>query len=121
MAMQELNTKEEELEGFNNELLNAIEYARDLRKTSISLNDLKTSDASIKYIEGLIARQKEVVEKARQKVAVEEGKLFEMMKERKTYEQLKEKEFEEYKLMMNAKEMIEIDELTSYSYGKNNS
>ena len=118
LAMQDLNIKEERLEALSIQLMDAIDYARKLRETNITVSELRSSDASIKYIEGQIVRQKEFVNRAKQKVEKEQEKLFEMMKERKTYEQLKEKEFEEYKIMMNAKEIAEIDELTSYTYGK---
>ena len=41
------------------------------------------------------------------------------MQERKTHDKLKEKAFEQFVKDENARESKEIDELTSYSYGKN--
>ncbi|MGN0155958.1 MAG: flagellar FliJ family protein [Lachnospiraceae bacterium] len=46
-------------------------------------------------------------------------KLQNAMQERKTQEKLYENAFEDFKKEVNAKESKEVDELTSYTYGKN--
>ncbi len=72
---------------------------------------------AIKILTDDIERQKECVEQAKEEVELARRKLQQAIQERKTHEKLSENAFEEFKKEVNALESKEVDELTSYKYG----
>ncbi len=117
-AMKQLNVEETRLSELCEKREVVYEEAKKSREKTLQLRRLQESQQEIKFIEDAIKQQQIYVKRAKQRADKEQVKLAELMKERKTYEQLREREFEQYKLDMQAEEMKEIDELTSYQYGK---
>ena len=72
----------------------------------------------LSVLEEMIKQQKSEVEKAKQIQEEKRLVLQEAMQERKTQERLYENAFAEFIQEENAKEGREIDELTSYKYGR---
>ena len=66
----------------------------------------------------LVADQQIAVKRAEEFLEKRRVKLSSVMQERKTHDRLKEKAFEAFIQEENARESKEIDELTSYTYGK---
>ena len=79
---------------------------------------MKENEAAIEYVKEEIVRQKRAVKKAEEELEKAREKLQEYMMERKTHEKLKENAFEVFKQEINREESKEVDELTSYVYGK---
>ncbi len=65
-----------------------------------------------------IALQRLSVREAEKKVELARERLAEVMKERKSHETLKEKAFEQFLMDEKKQESKEVDELTSYTYGR---
>ncbi len=117
-AKRMLNQEEEILHQMNQHRVIIYEIAKRNRKSALQVRQLLENQAQVKYIEEQIVTQQGEVERASKRVAKEQEILTRLMRERKTYEQLREREFEEYKLALQAEEVKEIDELTSYRYGQ---
>ncbi len=117
-AMKQLSIEEARLLELCNKRELVYINAKRSREQALQIRKLQESVQEIKYIEDAIKEQQKQVRRSKQRADKEQEKLAEMMKERKTYEQLREREFEQYKLDLQAEEMKEIDELTSYQYGK---
>ncbi len=117
-AMKQLSIEEARLLELCNKRELVYIKAKRSREQALQIRKLQESVQEIKYVEDAIKEQQKQVRRSKQRADKEQEKLAEMMKERKTYEQLREREFEQYKLDLQAEEMKEIDELTSYQYGK---
>ncbi len=76
---------------------------------------------AIYKLDDLIAEQRRNVEKARKEMEKARAELTEIMQDRKAQESLKEKAFEAFLEEEKANESKEVDELTSYTYGKRRS
>lgn len=72
-------------------------------------------------LDDLIAEQRIQVEIARKEMEKARAELTEIMQDRKAQESLKEKAFEAFLEEEKANESKEVDELTSYTYGKRRS
>ena len=100
--------------GKKGDLVNVSEgYAKNFllpRKLAVEATKSNLNDYDLKQ-KAEAKRKQEELEKAREK-------LQEYMMERKTHEKLKENAFEVFKQEINREESKEVDELTSYVYGK---
>lgn len=92
--------------------------AKRLRKEKLHVQEIKNNIQALSVLEEMIKQQKSEVEKAKQIQEEKRLVLQEAMQERKTQERLYENAFAEFIQEENAKEGREIDELTSYKYGR---
>ena len=106
--LEECKQKKEELE----------DEARELRRTKIDVLKLKESEALLKYQDEVIKAQLVKVRAAQKNLETQRIKMQKAIQERKTYDILREKAYEEFMKEENAAEAKEIDQLTSYTYGK---
>jgi len=89
-----------------------------LRSERLQVADIKNNARAISVLSDMKKAQEAEVERAK---AVQEQKRLKLqiaMQERKTQEKLYENAFEEFMREENAREGKEVDELTSYVYGK---
>lgn len=89
-----------------------------LRSARLQVADIKNNTQAISVLQGMVKVQEKEVEKAKVVQEQKRQKLQNAMQERKTQEKLYENAFEEFVREENARESKEIDELTSYVYGK---
>lgn len=89
-----------------------------LRTAKLQVADIKNNTRAISVLGDMRKAQESEVDKA--KVILEQKRyaLQVAMQERKTQEKLYENAFEEFVREENARESKEVDELTSYVYGK---
>ena len=91
---------------------------KQLRKQHMHVPDIKNNIQALSVIRGMIKTQELEVEKAKQIQEEKRLKLQNEKKKKKTQEKLYENAFAEFIQEENAREGREIDELTSYKYGK---
>lgn len=122
MEFSEANARvaaeEEKLSEIENRKLAYEREGELLRKEQLHVQEIKSNVQAISVLGGMVKVQEREVEKAK---AVQEQKrlqLQEAMQERKIQEKLRENQFEEFIREESARESKEIDELTSYVYGK---
>ncbi len=113
-----LLTEQEKLHILTMRLEEYEEEARSLRESKLHPLDLRANQDAIRIMQELIEQQKGEIRKAEEKVELCRQALQQAMIERKTQETLKEKAFEAFMQEENKKESKEIDELTSYTYGR---
>ena len=89
-----------------------------LRSARLHVADIKNNTQAISVLGGMVKVQEKEVEKAKVVQEQKRLKLQNAMQERKTQEKLYENAFEAFVREENARESKEIDELTSYVYGK---
>ena len=89
-----------------------------LRSAKLQVADIKNNTRAISVLGDMKKEQESEVEKARLVLEQKRVKLQIAMQERKTQEKLYENAFEEFVREENARESKEVDELTSYVYGK---
>lgn len=89
-----------------------------LRKEQLHVQEIKSNVQAISILGGMVKAQEREVEKAKVIQEQKRLQLQEAMQERKIQEKLRENKFEEFIREENARESKEIDELTSYVYGK---
>ena len=82
------------------------------------LEDIKNNTQAVSVLRDMQKEQEKEVEKAKVVQEQKRLKLQNAMQERKTQEKLYENAFEEFVREENARESKEVDELTSYVYGK---
>ena len=100
------------------------EYEREaerLRRGVLNFRKMQENKTAILCMENFIADQKVCVKEAENILEQARIKLAEVMMERKTHETLKEKAFDEFLREENRREGKEVDELTSYTYGRKQS
>lgn len=97
-----------------------IEEQREVMSHFIFVPKLNALQIAVDTTDERIQRQKQNVRKAEVAVRAAEERLIDSMTERKTQERLRENAFEEYKQEMNAEEQKEVDERTSFQYGRSN-
>lgn len=117
-AQRRLLEEEERLEGLYNRKEFYLEEGRKLRMDSLKVLSLRDNEYAVARMEEYIEAQKEAVRNAELQVEEARQKLQEVMTERKAQERLREKAFEQFMQEENAREGKEVDELTSYTYGK---
>jgi len=94
------------------------ERGRQLRMQKLDFLEISANRTAIERMEEFIVLQQQRVEHAAQRLERAQDALREVRTERKAQEILKENAFEEFKRELNRAESKEIDELTSYTYGK---
>lgn len=92
--------------------------ARELAEDSLNVPVILENGNAINVMKYLVADQQIVVKRAEDFLEKRRVRLQEVMTERKTHDKLKERAFETFLQEENARESKEIDELTSYTYGK---
>ena len=89
-----------------------------LRSAKLQVADIKNNTKAISVLGDMKKVQVSEVDKAKNILDQKRVKLQIAMQERKTQEKLYENAFEEFMREENARESKEVDELTSYVYGK---
>lgn len=117
-AQNRLLEEQERLEKLFDRRKGYLEEGRKLRMNSLKVQQLRENEYAMARIEQFIEEQKVNVRNAEKEVDAARKKLQEVMQERKTHEKLREKAFEQFMRDENARESKEVDELTSYTYGK---
>ncbi|MBR2409970.1 MAG: flagellar export protein FliJ [Lachnospiraceae bacterium] len=95
-----------------------VEEKRQVMASRLDVPKLNRLQSAIEAMDDRIVRQKQNVKKAEAALHAAEERLVESMTERKTQERLRENAFEEYRQEMNAEEQKEIDERTSFQFGR---
>ena len=117
-AQRRLLEEEERLEALYARKEYYLEEGRKLRQESLNVRSLRDNEYAQARMEEYIEAQKENVKRAGMQVEEARQKLQEVMQERKMQEKLREKAFQKFLSEENAKESKEVDELTSYTYGR---
>ncbi len=114
-----LNKEEEKLKLLNDR---KDEYEGILRgeiKDVLDVREIIRCQEAIEILKYDIKLQIVSVNAAKQQVELARIKLNEAMIDRKIHEKLKETAFEEFKKEINSEEQKEVNELVSFTYGKN--
>lgn len=85
---------------------------------ALKMQEIKDNKAAILKMDEYIVIQKHQIRAAEAKLEEARQKLTELMQERKMHEKLKEHAFEAFLQEEKKQEGKEVDELTSYTYGK---
>lgn len=96
-----------------------VEEKRQVMASRLDVPKLNRLQLAVEAMDDRIVRQRQNVKKAEAALRAAEERLVDSMTERKTQERLRENAFEEYRQEMNAEEQKEIDERTSFRYGRN--
>lgn len=92
--------------------------AKRLLSARLNVFSIRENKGAILRMDEFIREQDVVIEKAKKTVEEKADKLALLRQERKAQEKLKEKAFEAFIQEENSKESKEVDELVSFSYGK---
>ncbi len=117
-ARNALDTEEERLQGLYGRKQGYEKEAGRLRTGVLNRLELEANRTALLCMDVYIEDQKEQVAVAERNLEAARERLTEVMKERKTHETLREKAFEMFLVEENRREGKEVDELTSYTYGK---
>lgn len=118
LARLRLNEEEEKLKKLRLRKQSYEQKATKLLQDALKVREIIDTQTAIKRMEEYIDEQCIVIHIEEKKVEEARLKLIAVMQERKTHEKLKEKAFETFRQEENANESKEIDQLTSYTYGK---
>lgn len=119
-ANMELAEEQEKLRQMHHHKLLLEEESRELRrKETLSIRDIEDNKLYIELMEDRMRAQELVIQAAQRKVEQKRKVMTELMQERKTHEILKERAFEQFLMEEKAEESKQIDQLTSYTYGRN--
>jgi len=118
LAQRKLQEEESKLENLHMRKLSYETKAKELLKDALKVREIIDTQTAIKRMEEYIEEQLKKVHLAEAQVEEARVKLVEVMQERKTHERLKEKAFENFQQEEKASESKEIDQLTSYTYGR---
>ena len=113
-----LNEEEENLKKLNTRKKSYENEMRKLLSENLKVRKIMETKDSINRMDDMIQEQILKVRFAEKKLEEARQKMTELMQERKTHENLKEKAFDEFMKELNADESKEIDQLTSYRFGK---
>lgn len=126
-AKQELSNAQAALEEENRKLNALLERkkgyeqkAKELLSDHLCVQDIMDNKNAILKMDEYINIQKKNVFLANEKLGKAKEKMKEAMQERKIQEKLKENAFEVFLEEEKKNESKEVDELTSYTYGKKN-
>ncbi len=117
-AKMRLNEEEQQLIALQQKREAYVEEKRKVMSERLNVPRLNALQTAVETTDDRIQRQKQNVKKAELAVRMAEERLIESMTERKTQERLRENAFEVYRQEMNAEEQKEIDERTSFQYGR---
>ncbi len=120
-ARAALDREEEALEQLRRRKAGYAARVEELLSGELKLREIEENRAAVKTMEGFIDDQRERVAAAERVLEQARQRLTEVMQERKTHENLKEKAFQQFLADENRREGKEVDELTSYVYGKRRS
>lgn len=112
-----LSEEEDALAALNDKKAKLNEEAKKLRVGAIDVRKIKENDYEKKFIDEEIKKQKVKVHVANKNLENARLRMQEAIKNRKMHEKLKENAFEQFMAEEAAKEIREIDGLTSYVYG----
>lgn len=93
-------------------------HARELVEGRIDLTELGISKKAIETMKVLIRNEMLAVHTAEQNAELARAHLEQLMVERKTQEKLREKAFDEFKQQLAEEDNKVVDELVSYTYGR---
>ncbi|MCR5418226.1 MAG: flagellar export protein FliJ [Lachnospiraceae bacterium] len=111
--------EEEKLEEMKQHAIWLEDEARRLvQEDSLNIRDIEDSKKSIEIHKEAMADQREAIKRAEDILEQRRIAMVEIMKDRKTHEILKEREFQEFLREEKADESKQIDQLTSYTYGR---
>ena len=113
-----LNEEEENLKKLNTRKKSYENEMRKLLSENLKVRKILETKDAINRMDEMIQEQILKVRFAEKKLEEARQKMTELMQERKTHENLKEKAFDEFVKELNADESKEIDQLTSYRFGK---
>ena len=94
------------------------EEGRKLRERNLNVQDILDNKNAILQMDDFIVSQQARVAGAEKELEKARQTLQEAMQERKVQEKLKEKAFDSFLLEENRRESKEVDERTSYTYGR---
>ncbi len=94
-----------------------VEEGKALRLTTIDVTKIRENQRAKEYVEEEVKQQRVKVRIAEKNLDAARVKMQAAMQERKIHEKMREKAFERFVEEMNAAEVKEIDQLTSYVYG----
>ncbi|TCL56594.1 flagellar FliJ protein [Kineothrix alysoides] len=117
-ARMRLDEEEEKLRCLFERKASYEEEGRRLRGHNLNVQDILDNKNAILQMGDYIVNQKIEVRRAEDELERKRQKLQEIMQERKVQEKLREKAFEEFMKEENSAESKEVDELTSYTYGR---
>lgn len=120
-ARAALDREEEILEQLVKRRQGYVDRAVQLLSGNLDVQEIEENKSAILSMDGFIADQKERVALAEERLEQARMRLTEVMQERKTHENLKEKAFGQFLVEENRREGKEVDELTSYVYGRRRS
>lgn len=112
-----LSEEEDALAALNDKKAKLNEEAKKLRLGAIDVRKIKENDYEKKFIDEEIKKQKVKVHVANKNLENARLRMQDAIKNRKMHEKLKENAFEQFMAEEAAKEIQEIDGLTSYVYG----
>lgn len=118
MARARLTEEEEKKDQLLNKQHAYEQKARELAEDRLDVRSIIENQNAVEVMKHLVADQQIAVKRAEEFLEKRRVKLSSVMQERKTHDRLKEKAFEAFIQEENARESKEIDELTSYTYGK---
>lgn len=118
VCAQALDREEARLAFLNEQKAKREEEAKELLVGKLDFPAVQENERSIRFLEGRIIEQKEMVKRAERALEEAREALAEVVKERKTYENLREKAFEAFLQEENRAEGKSIDELTSYVHNR---
>ena len=117
-ARMRLDEEEEKLSRLFGRKASYEEEGRRLREHNLNVQDILDNKNAILQMNDYIENQKIEVHRAEDELERKRRKLQEVIQERKVQEKLREKAFEEFIKEENSAESKEVDELTSYTYGR---
>lgn len=117
-AKLRLNEEEERLYALQRQREAYVEEKRQVMANRLDVPKLNRLQLAVESMDDRIIRQKQNIKKAEAALHLAEERLIESMTERKTQERLRENAFEVYRQEMNAEEQKEIDERTSFQFGR---
>lgn len=118
LAQAKYNEEQDILEGFQKRRDDIANEGRLIRQGTVNILKIKENEALVKYLEEQVKEQLVKVKTAEKNLETARIRLQKATQEREIHEKLKEKAFEEFMHEEAMKEAKEIDELTSYTYGK---
>lgn len=117
-ARAQLDREEEVLRKLEERKRGYEARAAELLSGELNVREIGENKAAILSMDGFIADQRQQVALAQSRLEQARMRLTEVMQERKTHENLKEKAFGQFMAEENRREGREVDERTSYVYGR---
>lgn len=117
-ARAQLDREEEVLRKLEERKRGYEARAAELLSGELNVREIGENKAAILSMDGFIADQRQQVALAQSRLEQARMHLTEVMQERKTHENLKEKAFGQFMVEENRREGREVDERTSYVYGR---